>query len=50
MAIQVLAKFQLKIIKIGDNIAKNKYCLILASDLGHIWPFFCPNCVHNIQI
>ena len=41
MAIQVLAMFQLKITKIGDNIAKNKYCLRLGSYLALLLPKLC---------
>ena len=41
MEIQVLAKFQLKMTKIGDHIAKNKYCLRLVSYLAIILSKLC---------
>ena len=43
---EVLAEFQLKITKIGDDIAKTNS----ASDWGHIRALVCPNCAQNIQI
>ena len=43
MEIQVLAEFQLKITNIGDNIAKNKFCLRFWPYLALLLPKLCPN-------